>query len=128
LKPIDRAGLVRIATFGGIGLVSFGLDLVVVGGLKALGLSPLLGRIAAFGVGLVTTWLLNRWLTFKTTSPPTVQEFGAFAAANAVGIGINYIIYAAAFGLGAHWILAMVLGTGLGAVWNFLAYQKVLRR
>lgn len=124
----DRAALVRVATFGGIGAASFGLDLAVVGALTAAGISPLLGRVAAFGVGLVTTWLLNRWLTFKTTTPPSLAEFLGFAAANAVGIGVNYAVYASAYGLGAHWVLAMALGTGTGAVWNFLAYQRLLQR
>jgi putative flippase GtrA len=128
VRPPDRAGLKRVATFLAIGGSAFVLDVLVVGGLKALGVDPLLGRIVSLSLGLVYTWWLNRNLTFATTEAPSLREFATFAGANAAGLAINWLVYAGALHLGAPLIVAMLVGTVVASIWNFLAYQRILKR
>ncbi len=61
---------------------------------RGAGISPFLARIPAIAVAMVVSWLINRTVTFAVTTPPTLAEFGKFAAVSWVAQAVNYASYA----------------------------------
>jgi len=81
----------RFAIVGGIGfIVDFGFTLSLI----ATGIDAFVARIIAIGLAMLTTWRLNRVMTFGASGSSQVSE-GAryFLVALTVAL-INYAIYA----------------------------------
>jgi len=116
----------ELARFGGVGIAAFGLDYAVLAGTLAAGASPYAGRILSLAASIVFTWLLNRRLTFRTSTPPSWREFRAYGLQSLAGAALNYAVYSAALWAGAPVLGALILGTGLAAAFNFLRYRKLL--
>ena len=62
---------------------------------KLFGVPPLLARPFGISVAMVVSWLVNRTVTFAATSPPSLAEFGRFAAVSWTSQAVNYGIFAA---------------------------------
>ena len=62
---------------------------------RGLGLSPFLARPLSICVAMVVSWLINRTITFSQTVPPSIAEFGRFAAVAWTAQAINYGVFAA---------------------------------
>ena len=116
----------EIARFAGVGLAGFALDYAVLAGMLAVGASPYAGRVPALAASIVLTWVLNRRLTFRTPTPPSWREFGAYALQSLAGAVLNYAVYSAALWAGAPVLAALVLGTGVAAAFNFVKYRALL--
>lgn len=116
----------EVARFAGVGLAGFALDYAVLAGALAAGASPYAGRVPALATSIVLTWALNRRLTFRTPTPPSWREFGAYGLQSLAGAALNYGVYSAALWAGAPVLAALVLGTGVAAVFNFVRYRKLL--
>ena len=116
----------EVVRFAGVGLAAFALDYGVLAATLAVGASPYAGRVLSIAAAIVFTWVLNRWLTFRTPAPPSWREFGAYALQSLAGAALNYAVYSAALWAGARVLAALVLGTGLAAVFNFVRYRKLL--
>ena len=112
--------------FGFVGLSAFALDYGVLAATIQLGASPYAGRVLSMALAMVLTWVLNRRLTFKTSAPPSWREFAAYTGLALAGIALNYAIYSAVLWAGASLLAAMVLGTGIAAVFNFWRYRSLL--
>ncbi|MEM9796764.1 MAG: GtrA family protein [Pseudomonadota bacterium] len=121
----------RAIQFGGF-LLAGGLGFVVDAGVLALGLAIGLpawaARIPSFLLAVVTTWLLNRRITFRSDTRPTLREFGRYLAAMSLGLGVNYAAYITFVALGLHPLLALAVASCAGIVVNYLGARKVLDR
>jgi putative flippase GtrA len=77
------------------GASALAVDLAVLKALTAIGLDPLLGRLASIAVAMVVSWLINRRVTFAVTAAPSLKEFAAFAGVSWFAQAANYAVFAA---------------------------------
>ena len=122
-----RALLGEGVRFGVVGLLAFALDAGVLALTLHAGASPYAGRVLSIAVAIVLTYWLNRRLTFRTTTPPSWREFGGYALQSLAGAALNYAVYSGVVAGGGGVPLALVLGTGLAAAFNFVRYRALLR-
>ena len=119
--------LLRFATVGCIG---FAVDVAVLYLLRAAGAELIAGRIGSFLAAATATWALNRRYTFRDRAATaglaaTGRQWLRFLAANGVGGGINFGVYAALV-LGSRLCrdqpaLAVAAGSFAGLACNFAA-------
>src|SRR5438309_279780 len=115
----------ELALFTFVGGIGFVVDVGVLYALRdALGLY--VGKLFSFVAAALTTWALNRSLTFKGRSSglPAHKEAASYVAAMTGGGLANYLTYAAvvyhSVVAAAHPALAVALGSlaGLGVNWG----------
>lgn len=78
---------------GGLAFAADGAILLLL--TKVWGVSPYWARIPGIAVAMVVSWLVNRRLTFAVAAPPSLAEFGRFAAVSWLSQMVNYAAYAA---------------------------------
>lgn len=88
----------QILKFGSIGIAGYVVDCSVLYACLIMVIDPLVGRIFSFICAVVTTWLLNRRLTFpqKTDSVKSSligREATRYFMAMSLGGAINILIY-----------------------------------
>ena len=85
--------------FGGFllaGVCALTTDAAILQALTVLAEMPaLVARPISILCAMVVSWLINRTITFAHPSPPTVAEFGRFAAVSWLAQAVNYAIFAA---------------------------------
>lgn len=124
LAGAGPAHLARFAFVGGVGFV------VDTGCLAILhhggGLDPFSARVISITAATLTTWRLNRTLTFGASATSQLSEgfrYGAIASAAAV---LNYILYAAALLL---WpalppVAAVIAATSVAMGFSYFGYSR----
>ena len=123
-----QALLRRLAGFGLVG----GIGFVVDAGLLALlttgaGLDPFSARLIAISLAALTTWRLNRAVTFGASGRSQVHEGMRYGVVAASVAGLNYAIYSAAILLaGLAPLIALVIASGLATVISYLAYSRLV--
>ena len=110
-----------------VGGLAFGLDAALVFGLLHLGLNVYLSRMVSLGIVLAFTYLLNRIATFAAAGPPCWREFLAYVVTSLLALVVNYGVFVGALWLHAPVLLAMMAGTGLAAILNFLSYGRIFQ-
>jgi putative flippase GtrA len=125
-----RALLPEISKFcliGGIGLV---IDLGGAGLLQGKGVEPLLAKAVAVTVSTTFTYFGSRFWTFRHRErQPMGREAALFFGLNIVGLLIAEAVLAlATYALGLRsrldYNIASFIGSGLGTVFRFYAYNK----
>jgi putative flippase GtrA len=111
-----------------VGGAAFVLDAGIVWALTHAGVNAYFARGMSLIASMAFTFSLNRLLTFRAGGPVKLQDVIAYASASAIGMGINYIIYAGCLKLAMAWLPAMVLGTVVASAFNFIAYGKIFKR
>ncbi|MEO1552545.1 MAG: GtrA family protein [Pseudomonadota bacterium] len=92
---MNRQLLEQFGRFAMVGTIGFAVDIGITLGLVAFGVNPLWARIVAIALAMLTTWRLNRVLTFGASKTSQASEgLRYFAVAISVAL-INYAIYAA---------------------------------
>ncbi|MFY0610905.1 MAG: GtrA family protein [Hyphomicrobiaceae bacterium] len=82
--------------FVAAGVVALAVDAVVLTVLmKMFGMSPFVARLFSISAAMVCSWQINRRVTFAVTAPPTLNEFGRFAAVSWGAQAVNYGVFAA---------------------------------
>lgn len=77
------------------GLIALSVDAVVLLVLtRQAGLDPFSARLIAIALAMVAGWLSHRRLTFNVATPPTLAEFGRYAAVAWTAAALNYAVYA----------------------------------
>ncbi|MEM8615579.1 MAG: GtrA family protein [Pseudomonadota bacterium] len=113
----------RFACVGGLGfLVDAGLTTALIG----QGLDPFSARLIAIGLAMLTTWRLNRALTFGASSDSQTREGARYAAVAIATATLNYGVYSAlVFGLPwMHPAIAVAFATGVSMVSSYLGYSR----
>lgn len=114
VQTADKSSpLSRVMSFGLVGVVGFAVDAGVLA-LVMDALGPYWGRALSFVAAVLTTWALNRRITFadRPSRYSLVEEIGRYFAAMCVGGAVNYAVYASAIvlfgtaGLGPYFGLA----------------------
>ncbi|MEM7637421.1 MAG: GtrA family protein [Pseudomonadota bacterium] len=113
----------RFAFVGAIGFfVDMGTTLVLI----ALGIDPLLARIVAIVLAMLTTWRLNRAMTFGPSPTSQVSEGLRYLLVAMAVAACNYAIYAALLLniSGLQPAVAVLISTGFATGLSFFGYRK----
>ncbi|WP_417742686.1 GtrA family protein [Salipiger sp.] len=122
----------HLGGFALAGLAGFCVDAGVLSALLALGCPAGLARVPSFLAAVLTTWAINRTLTFRTSAAPTWAEFLRYILAMGFGLAINYATFLLVLRLSetasAQPVLALVPATAAGMGVNFLGSRRILHR
>ena len=88
----------------------------------------LVSSVVGFGLGLLTSFLLQKFWPFEDHSRDVIHwQALIFTVTALVGLGLNTVlVYSLVQYLGQHYLLAQVLSGGIIAILNFLVYQKLI--
>lgn len=115
-RPIVR----QAARFASVGAAATFIHYAILIALvEGLGVSPVVGSTIGFGVGLAFSYTLNRRFTFESQTRHATALV-KYVALYGVGMALNGAILAALMHLGAAYLLAQIIATGIVMVWNFV--------
>ena len=112
----------QFATFSGVGLVAavghFGVLIALVEG---TGMDAVRAALAGFVAGAIVSYVLNRRLTYRSDRPHREATW-RFAVVATVGFLLTWALMAAfTRGLGAPYLPAQLVTTGIVLFWTFIA-------
>ena len=117
---IDPRGLYRLAKFCLVGFFGLGVNTGVLFLLHTvIGVPVLLAASIAYEVAVMSTYLCHDFWTFRRRSP----SLSRFLKFNAVALGALALTVVTLHLLtdvaGIYYLVANLVGTGLGTLWNF---------
>ena len=123
---MERRGA-RFVVFSAIGgfvfLLGLGLQVVLTGKWHVL---PVMSYLIQAVVSVETSFLLNRWLTWRDRDTPFWLAFARFNAQKTVTIALNLALYAALLRLGMNYLVANVALTAVFTVVNYVAGDRLV--
>jgi len=130
---LDPAGTVpiQLLRYTAVGGVAFAVDF---GSLFLLtefgGLHYLLSAVFAFGLGLLTNYLLSvAWVFNRRTLSSRGMEFLVFGLIGVLGLGLNEVVlWVLTEGAGFHYLLSKAGAAVVVFLWNFFARKLSLFR
>jgi putative flippase GtrA len=133
---LSRLSQIPILRFAVIGALGMPVDWCVLQLCVHLGTGPYFGRVIAWLCAASFTWLGNRYFTFVDSRAHsftgTIQEWGRFLAANAVGglvnVGLYSVMLRTALPPFNDINIAFVSGVLLGLIFNFILSKKMVFR
>ncbi len=114
--------------FGLVAPLVFAVDWGVLTLLAGLGVPPLAGRVVSLCASVSVGFLANRFFTFRARGRPGWREFGRYAAAAALGIAVNYGLFALLHRAGAPNAAAIAGGMGAAAIVTFTRFRAIFSR
>jgi putative flippase GtrA len=124
-----RAEARQFIRFAVVGATGFAVDAIVLSIFHyAVGLDPFTARLISMSVATLTTWRLNRILTFGASHRSQAHEGLRYATVAALSAAINYVVYAAVLLIWPHVppIGALVVGAGAGMGFSYIGYSRVV--
>lgn len=121
-----------VRNFAAVGAVGFVIDAGVLSALThGAGWSPWAARVPSFTAAVLTTWLLNRRLTFPGLGlQRRSMEALGYGTIQVCGAGINLLVFGlclAAFPLLARLpVIPFAVGSGVAMVFNYVALTRLL--
>ncbi|MCD4704799.1 GtrA family protein [bacterium] len=119
----------QITIFGIIGALNFGLDFLIYLSLtRFLAFHYLFANIIAFFIANISSFFLNKNYSFsdseKTNLFKKYFKFMSFTVASLLISSITIFLFVRYFqNLDIH---GKIIGTILGAIWNFITYKKLV--
>lgn len=87
---------------------------------------------AAYFLGMIINYTLNRYFTFNSTYKKIHVQFASFAAIALIGLGIQELVMIGVVGYlfnnttsDSIQIISKVIATFVGFVWTFIANKKI---
>jgi putative flippase GtrA len=80
---------------------------------------PTWAAILAYFCGAMTSYLLNFRLTFRNSGTSFRKGLAKFLIVNVIGLGLNTLIFVTLRDVGAYYLLAQAMATGLVLIWNY---------
>jgi putative flippase GtrA len=118
----------QIVRFAVVGVVGFIVD----GGgtflLVRAGFSPFVARVPALAAAILTTWVLNRTLTFRAKHPRSVSELARYVSVALSSALLNYLLYGVLVASGIAPLIAVAVATVVLMLGSFFAYRRVVFR
>ena len=115
----------RFVAVGGIGFV---VDGGTTFALVSLGFSPVTSRIPALALAILTTWLLNRCLTFEVRRPRSTNELLRYFGVALSSAAMNFGAYTLLVLSGVKPGLAVAIATLLLMFFSFYGYKLFIFR
>jgi len=126
--PARHHWFLSLLRFAGCGTMGFIADVIALHIALDLGAGYFLGRLCSYLFAATVTWLLNRHITFRISSPLSISEWLRFIAANATGGMVNLSVYSALVAATALArdipALAIAAGSIVGLLVNFAAIRR----
>jgi putative flippase GtrA/GT2 family glycosyltransferase len=123
---LDRRGA-RFVVFSAIGgsvfLMGLGIQAVLTG---MWHLSPVASYLIQAVVSVETSFLLNRWITWRDRGTPFWTAFARFNVQKTVTIILNLALYAGLLWLGMNYLVANVVLTAVFTVVNYVAGDRLV--
>lgn len=113
----------RFLRFVAVGAIGFVMDAGLTYLLTRYGVSPVLARAPAIAVAILTTWLLNRMLTFRIEEPGTIEELARYFAVAVLSGVLNFAVYSVLVLVGTSPVLAVAIATLLLMFFSFFGYK-----
>lgn len=122
LAPLSR----RLRRFALAGATGFAIDAVLLSVLIRLGLDPFSARLIAITVSALTTWQLNRRITWSKSQDGVAREGGRYFTVVVSAAAVNYAVYSAVLLAlpGTAPLIALVVGTGAAMAFSFLGFDR----
>jgi putative flippase GtrA len=121
---IEAARFARFALVGGTGfLIDAGLLAALHNG---VGLDPFTARLVSISASALTTWRLNRSVTFGASDRSQAVEGARYAIVAALTAALNYCIYALALIVWPELppLAAMAGATGAAMLFSYFGYSR----
>ncbi len=115
--------MVFSAIGGFVFLLGLGLQAVLTGRWHLL---PVVSYAIQAVVSVETSFLLNRWLTWRDRGIPFWRAFGRFNAQKTVTIALNLALYAGLLRLGINYLIANVALTAVFTIVNYVAGDRLV--
>ena len=115
--------MVFTAIGGSVFLMGIGLQAVLTGRWQ---MQPLVSYLIQAVVSVETSFLLNRWLTWRDRDTPFWLAFARFNAQKTVTIVLNLVLYAGLLRLGVNYLVANVALTAVFTVVNYVAGDRLV--
>jgi putative flippase GtrA len=110
--------------------IALALDFLVVWFLLRVGTHPLVARGVALLVGITTTYVFNRLVTFSPEQPASWRDWLKYVSAQSIGTAMNYAIGSSLLLMGngstLHVAGAIFCGAAVGFCYNFFAARRLL--
>ena len=123
---LERRGA-RFIVFSAIGgavfVMGLGLQAVLTG---VAHMQPIVSYAIQAVVSVESSFLLNRWLTWRDRATPFWTAFARFNAQKAVTIALNLALYEGLLRLGMNYLVANVALTAVFTVVNYVAGDRLV--
>lgn len=83
----------------------------------------LIANILGFILGLITNYMLSKWLVFaKEQTLNKIFEFATYAIIGVIGLGLDTLfMWIFTDKISLYYLLSKIISTGLVFIWNFIA-------
>lgn len=126
---LSHAVVRQIGRFAIVGIIATAVHYAIMVALVETGrVAPVIATTIGYGFGIVVSYALNRRFTFAAQGTPVAKSFAKFVVLYGVGAVLNGAIVGGLIALGAYYLLAQVIATGLVLIWNFLGARYVVFR
>lgn len=105
--------------------VIFLVDWGVLTPLTGWGVPPLAGRVVSLSASVSVGFLLNRFFTFRAEGRLSFAEFGRYLLAAALGMAVNYGVFALLHKLGLPNGAAIAGGMLAAALVTFTRFRSI---
>jgi putative flippase GtrA len=124
LRPTTGRRVVAFGTIGGfVFVLGFALQAILTSG---LGVRPTVSYVIQAVVSVQTSFLLNRWLTWRDRDTPIWQAFARFNAQKVITIALNLALYAILLRFGVNYLVANVGLTIAFTIVNYVAGDRLV--
>ena len=121
-KVFDGSRFLLFSAIGGfVFLIGFGLQAWMT---SLLHISAILSYLAQAVLSIETSFLLNRWLTWRDRDTPFLRAFVRFNAQKTITVALNLALYGGLLWLGMNYLVANIVLTALFTVINFVAGDR----
>ena len=125
---VSKSLFLRLASFAIAGGTGFIVDASVLTMLMEFTpLGPFSARIFAIAAAMVTTYAINRTVTFGKSDRHVVHEGARYGFVALIGAGLNYAIYSALLLAAPETItplVALVIAVAIVTVFSYLGYSR----
>lgn len=122
LSETGRQGIAYVLVGGGTALLELGLFQVL---FELLKLPLAVSNVSATVVATAVNFLLNRNVTFKSTSNP-VRSLVLYIVLFGANMAISTLMIGVLVGLGIPSAVAKLIMQACVVVWNFVLYRKII--
>ena len=123
-KPLPR-WVGQSFRFGLVAPILFLVDWGVLSALTAAGMDAYGGRAGSLAASVAVGFFVNRRFTFRAEGRPTWGEARGYAMAAALGVGVNYGVFALAVRAGAPHAPAIAAGMLAAACFTFIRFRTL---
>ncbi len=133
---LSRFDEIRKGSFGKfliVGTIGFIINTVVLEGIVRFGFHPAIGSLVGAELAIISNFILNNRWTFRERKISGKRQIFKFIQFNTASVGAIIIqagsVFAGTLFFGVHtYRIFYMLGVGIGLIWNYIMYSRVIWR